>query len=294
MADSWTEMSSASAASGKSLAISVRDSDTVQEVKRKYSEHSGIPPHRISLTFCEEELEDHRALHECGIASGDLHLVSLGLSRHSSRPEGVVYRQSFGAGTTLPQAVSLAAVTMAPHTDQHGDTDAIIVTSKMKPKYPDLKFKTIRLSCESHLYSSSEENYAGFILYAWTDEEGVVRDDWVLNGKHCKSAYLVVQSTDSDGVNRYTRKAPGQVHGAVYWNVFGEGAVVRRAVGEGFSLQNGKYGWNSVTFNANADAYHDGRRQISILAKKCVKTIMDDWKRNSRIGKTYYVKHLLN
>ena len=88
-------------------------------------------------------------------------------------------------------------------------------------------------------------------------------------------------------------EAPGAVHGAVYWSVFGRGADPKRAVGEGFSWQNGSYGWNSGVFNANDDAYHDGRREISHLARACVEKIMEDWMRNSSIGKTYSVKDLL-
>ncbi len=85
------------------------------------------------------------------------------------------------------------------------------------------------------------------------------------------------------------------MHGAVYWNVFGEGAVVSKAVGEGFAIVNEEYRWNSGTFNANDDAYHDGRAEISALAKKCVKQIEDDWKCicGPFTGKTYSVKQLL-
>ena len=84
------------------------------------------------------------------------------------------------------------------------------------------------------------------------------------------------------------------VHGAVYWNVFGEGADVTRAVGEGFAYVNGECKWNSYTFNANSDAYHDGKRGISDLAKKCVSRIINDWRQTSQVGKTYSVKDLLH
>ncbi len=186
--------------------------------------------------------------------------------------------------------------TRSGHHETSKHVDRIIVESHKKPNYQNLEFRTIRLSCESHQYDPRKEHkYAGFILYGWENDCGEVLEDWHLNGKHCKSAYLVIQGSDSPDVKRYIGPAPGQVHGAVYWNVFGKGSVVSRAVGEGFALVKGEYKWNSVTFNANSDAYHDGRREISALAKKCVKQIEDDWKCicGPCAGKTYYVKKLL-
>ena len=269
--------------SGKSLAISVIDTDSVLDVKRKYSEHTGVSADLLHLTFCEEQMEDHHPLHKYRIPSGDLRLVSLG--DHLGEGQDAVEPS---LETLWPKPRCLAAVT------SQVDDETIIVKSSKKPKYQDLRFKTIRLSCESHAYSSGAKNYAGFILYGWTDAYGKVQEDWTLNGKHCKDAYLVVQDSDSYDVKRYMGEAPGVVHGAVYWNVFGKGAEANRAVGEGFSWQNGVYGWNSGVFNANSDAYHDGRREISLLAKKCVKKIMADWMQHSTRGKTYFVKELLD
>ena len=84
------------------------------------------------------------------------------------------------------------------------------------------------------------------------------------------------------------------IYGAVYWNVFGEGADVKKTVGEGFSFVDGECKWNSYTFNANSDAYHDGKRGISDLAKICVSKIINEWRETSQIGKTYSVKDLLS
>ena len=262
---------------GMCLTVSVSDTDTVQHVKEKYAKHAGCSPEDIHITYSEIDLHhDHHHMQKHGIAPGDLHLVSLGQGQHPITGEDVVI---------------LAAVT----TKHSPRVDCITVASHDKPTHPDLVIQTIRLSCESHRYDPSKEhNYAGFILYAWENEHGEVLEDWRLNGKHCKSAYLVIQGTDSPDVKRYTGKAPGQVHGAVYWNVFGKGADVSKAVGEGFAIVNEKYKWNSLTFNAKGDAYHAKKREISALAQKCVKQIEDDWKRTSPVGKTYSVEKLLS
>ena len=64
-----------------------------------------------------------------------------------------------------------------------------------------------------------------------------------------------------------------------------------KAVGEGFSLRSRMY---FLTFNANSDAYHDGKKQMVVLTAKCVRRILDDWKQHSACGKTYKVKELLS
>ena len=175
------------------------------------------------------------------------------------------------------------------------DESQSVVVGPSASGFPVLSFQTIRLSCESHPYSSGR-NYAGFILYGLRESDGEVLEEWWLNGKHCKNAYLVIQDTGSEEVKRcIAAGAPGMVHGAVYWNVFGEGADVEKAVGEGFSLLNGTYKWNSYTFNDNrSDTYHDGQNVISSMMEECVRKILDDWRCNSSLGKTYRVKELLD
>ena len=102
--------------------------------------------------------------------------------------------------------------------------------------------------------------------------------DWRLNGVHCLTGYIVVQDTNSPGVKACS-KASGVVHGAVYMNVFGQD-VDSGVVGEGFAQFSGESAprWNSGTFNAKADNYHDGKRGISDEGKKCVTEVLKEWK----------------
>ena len=171
-------------ARGKCLAVSVKDLETVEKVKRKYAEHTGSSVEELFITFCGEELENGQPLCRYGILSGDLYLVSLG------RKETVIAERA-SRKQTLGRLESALLTKSINETD--GRVVAITVSSAQKPKYPDVTFKTIRLSCESNCYSPKERDYAGFILYAWIDEDGRVLDDWWLNGKHCKSAYMVIQ-----------------------------------------------------------------------------------------------------
>lgn len=205
------------------------------------------------------------------------------------------HRELFSQGHYCPVPVPAAAKLTVPVPSNEGEEDeAILVVSAEKP---DITFETIYFSSHSHVFSrEGARRYAGFILYAWTDpHNGDVKDEWELNGIQCKSAYLVIQDTDSHSVKRYVKPAPGRVHGAVYWNVFGEGADVKMAVGEGFSIMNGELKWNSITFNANEDTYHDGQKKISNLAEKCVSKIINDWmEMDPIVEKTYSVKELLS
>ena len=273
----------------KSVTVSVKGSDAVRDVVLRFYQHTGVEQeHRV--IFCGQVLENDKSISDYGIAPGDLHLLSLGPK--IGLEIGIQEKWHYDS-PPLPFHCLVAVNAMAVTTSD-GKVDTFRVISDQKPKYPDLLFKTIRLSCESHPYSSSEKKYAGFVLYGWRDENDHVLDDWRLNGKHCKSAYFVIQGTDSPSVKQYIGRAPGQVHGAVYWSVFGKDSKVNMAVGEGFAYINGECKWNSLTFNANIDTYHDGKRGISDLAKTCVGAIIRDWKQTSQIGKTYSVKELLN
>ena len=284
-----------------SLTISVLSTDTVHQVKRKCSKITGISVDKISINFATKKLENGSPLHRYGIASGEMSLVSLGLkdpedSDHKDNfdvADEEKYRLYCNHGAYPVLRHSFAATTVAK---PYNKSSTIYIESE-EPGYPDLKFHTIRLSCESHPYNSKEDEYGGFILYGWDDGDGGVKDDWYLNGKHCKGAYLVIQGIHSPGVQRCKNSdpsPPGKVHGAVYWNVFGMGEDPCKAVGEGFSLRFGSYFWNSRTFNANSDVYHDGKKQMAVLTAECVKRILDDWKQHSACGKTYRVKELLS
>ena len=191
-------------------------------------------------------------------------------------------------------------MTTEPHViDEDGKVKAITIYSKVEG-HPDLTFETIRLSCKSHEYTP-DADFAGFILYGWKPPNTEqVKTKWELGGKRCKSAYMVIQNTTSPDVKRYMGMAPGMVHGAVYWNVFGKGEDPRQAEGEGFSVRNLKDSainnpWNSGVFNANPGAYHGSKKQISVLGHVIVKYIINKWEKNSAaIGSTYSVGDILS
>lgn len=230
----------------------------------------------------------------------DLHLVPLGPSLLSHLFGAAPSPQRRCAESAQLSRMHALAATAKPKEDADGNINGIVIRSNLKSQFRDLEFTTITLSLASHVYDPKKPNYAGFILYGYYSDTGTVLDDWELNGIHCKSACLVVQNTDSPDVERYAKRAPGVVHGAIYWNMFGEGADTSRAIGEGFSMMKGKCGWNSGVFNAPSprrptNPYHNGMREISELGKICVGKILEDWMKlkKSELGKTYSVQELL-
>jgi hypothetical protein len=57
-----------------------------------------------------------------------------------------------------------------------------------------LDCRTIRLNCESDSYRYGNR-FAGFILYGYYGE-----DTWVLQGKRCRSGYIVILNSDAEKV----------------------------------------------------------------------------------------------
>lgn len=136
---------------------------------------------------------------------------------------------------------------------------------------PEIPVTTLHLSCSSDVYGGPSKNYAGFVLYSHDGQTS-----WTLNGRKCKSGYIVIQDTDSSGVRKYLGASPGVVHGAVYKNVFGED-IGARTVGEGFAVMGGVIKWNSYTFNAHKDFYHDSRKGISQVAQENIERVLQVW-----------------
>ena len=265
---------------GQILVVSVRDTDTVLDLKKQYARSTGVTIDDVYITFHQEELKHGQQLHQYGIKPGKMTLV---FQEHTA------------------EETDSASEMCRPHclavSDIEYDPVSHIITVKSSTRelnYPDLVIKTIRLSCQSHSYTSGK-NYGGFILYGWQENKNTkVKDDWRLNGIHCLSGYMVIQDTDDARIKQYCSEgAPGIVHGAVYWNVFGYKEDPGKAVGEAFALVNGEYRWNSRVFNAKRGYYHDGKRNISELAGRCVKKILDDWQCTSQVGKNYAVEELL-
>ena len=137
-----------------------------------------------------------------------------------------------------------------------------------------IRFKSFRLSCRSHVYTP-DCNYAGIVLYAY---EG--QTEWWLNGQHCKSGYTIILDTEileELSLGEEWPETEGVVHGMVFYYLFRR--EIGRSVGEGFAIMNGVVKWNSTTFNARNDGYHDGERIISKSGMKMLDRLIQVWRR---------------
>ena len=142
--------------------------------------------------------------------------------------------------------------------------------------------ETMHISCRSDTYQPGH-NYAGVIIYQYDG-----KSDWrTANNTHCKSGYIVIQDTDSENVKKWIGEEPGQVHGAIYRNAFGESLKKAKVVGEGFALRKirkeqfevEKLEINSSVFNnPKGSVYHDHRRRMHELSEHCVGKIVEHWK----------------
>jgi hypothetical protein len=141
-----------------------------------------------------------------------------------------------------------------------------------------IEVNTMHISCKSDTYQP-DHNYGGIIIYQYDG-----KSEWrTANNTHCKSGYIVIQDSDSENVKQW-RNEPGQIHGALYRNAFGESVNEAKVVGEGFAVRNGKskvekFEINSRVFNnPKGSIHHDHRKRMHELSEHCVGKIVEYWK----------------
>lgn len=136
-----------------------------------------------------------------------------------------------------------------------------------------LVVKTMHLSCKSHAYRPGHK-YDGMIIYQYNG-----KSEWrTANNTHCLSGYIVIQDTNSESVKRWKEKEPGQVHGAVYRNTFGESVRKAKVVGEGFAVRERFEMVSRVFNNPQGSEFHDSRKTMNEASVHCVRKIVDIWK----------------
>ena len=136
-----------------------------------------------------------------------------------------------------------------------------------------LVVKTMHLSCKSHAYRPGHK-YGGMIIYQYNG-----KSEWrTANNTHCLSGYIVIQDTNSESVKRWKEGEPGQVHGAVYRNTFGESVRKAKVVGEGFAVRDRFEMVSRVFNNPQGSEFHDSRETMNEASVHCVRKIVGIWK----------------
>eukprot|EP01084_Bolivina_argentea_P073672 133670_1 len=130
-----------------------------------------------------------------------------------------------------------------------------------------IKLNSIHVSCRSD--TMQRQDMAGVILYSYDN-----KTDWRLNHVHCKSGYIILKSWDKI---KNIENNQGIVHGKCYKSVFDRDIEADKVVGGGFAFRNGKWKFNSYTFN-DKDKRKGFRMEYSETEEKQIKeeTKMED------------------
>ncbi len=152
--------------------------------------------------------------------------------------------------------------------------------SQKNPSRPIIKIETVHISCSSDSYDANE-NMAGLIVYSFDN-----KPMFELNGHRCRTGYILIKATKNI---EQVKSNQGIVHGSLFKWFFGI-EPDNRFVGAGFALHEGKHKFNSGTFNATDDDYHDGSKIMSehetYLIKYTLKELFlnDKWKQNPTLS----------
>ena len=130
------------------------------------------------------------------------------------------------------------------------------------------------MSCQSDPISN--EVMIGIVIYRYNN-----KTKWELNGKSCRTGYAFVVNVDKLA-NIETER--GSNHSKAWKCLFGsdmEDEEHWEIVGSGFALEDGRYKYNSGTFNEGKytkDHFHDGNVAMNKLEQTAIRHALDNWK----------------
>lgn len=125
--------------------------------------------------------------------------------------------------------------------------------SHKNPSRPVIKIETVHISCSSDPYDANED-MAGMLVYSFNDQQ-----QFELNGHRCRTGYVLMKNTKNIS---HIPSDQGIVHGSLFKWFYGI-EPDNRFIGAGFAIRKGIYLFNSYTFNARDDDYHDENRAMA-------------------------------
>lgn len=110
-------------------------------------------------------------------------------------------------------------------------------------------------------------NMIGMVLYLYDNKQ-----DWCLNGIHCKSGFIVIKLFDK--VVNVNSKI-GTLQNKLYKLIFNQ-ELNDKVVGGGFAIHNGALKFNSSILNLGSK-FHDNNRRMSKCEEDCIRYAMSQW-----------------
>eukprot|EP01084_Bolivina_argentea_P300067 517296_1 len=148
--------------------------------------------------------------------------------------------------------------------DTKNDDDIFVMIGDLENA---IKIKSFHVSCQSDKVKG--QDMVGVVIYSYDN-----KIDWRLNNVHCRSGYIILKSSDNI---KHIQCNQGQVHGKCYKSVFGQD-IDDKVVGAGFAFFNGKWKFNSYTFNV-ATKYHDNKKSMHKIEQTCILAAIENWKK---------------
>jgi hypothetical protein len=152
--------------------------------------------------------------------------------------------------------------------------------SQKNPFRPVIKITSVHISCSSDSYDPNE-NMAGLIVYSFDNQQ-----KFELNGHRCQTGYILIKAIKNI---QHVKSSQGIVHGSLFKWFFGI-EPDNRFVGAGFALHDKKFKFNSGTFNARDDDYHDDCNAMSQHETSLITHVLkelyvnDKWKQNQTLS----------
>ncbi len=233
---------------GKTHVLNAEPNNTIQHIKATIQDKEGIHPNQQCLIYGGSILDARRLLSNYNIKKeSTIHLTAK-------------IKGGGGAGylnyTDMEDVIHLINLYEAGHSIG---------------SIPVLGY---HMSCSSYRPKTfyGNERLAGIVLYAYDN-----KIDWYLSGRHCKPGYIILKR--SKDIENIKTNHNSIVHGKVYKSFFGVDADNSKIVGSGFSYdpKGKKWKFNSYSFNANDDGYHDGNKKMNVIETHYVTKSLENW-----------------
>jgi len=148
---------------------------------------------------------------------------------------------------------SLRSSQLIPNARSVRGTNTLCEIEGIDREKSSIRIDSIHISCQSDIHDP-KKHQAGLIVYSYKG-----KTDFYLNGKHCRSGYILIKNAESlENID----SNKGQVHGKLFKWFFGI-EPDNDFVGAGFAYHEGKWKFNSYTYNGNdKDGYHDNDKGL--------------------------------